>query len=141
MNNRINIEDKKLKEIPYTAPEGYFESLPDRIESRINGSGTESGGAWNRFIKPAFAMAASFGLIMMLGYGIIALSGGREGYGDTDYSSAEYALMQRLVYDIDIDDDSTFFPAEDLELSEDEIIEYLMSEDRTALYLTALNEL
>lgn len=139
MKSRINIEDKRLKEVTYTAPEGYFESLPDRIESRINGSGAESGGTWNRFIKPAFAMAASFGLILMLGYGIIALSGGGAEYDDQDFSSAEYALMQRLVYEVD--DDSTFFPAEDLELSEDEIIEYLMSEDRTALYLTALNEL
>lgn len=138
MNNRINIEDKRLKEIPYTTPEGYFESLPDRIESRINGSGAESGGAWSRFIKPAFAMAASFGLILMLGYGIIALSGNAGSEGP-DYSSAEYALMKRLVYEED--DDSTFFPEEDYELSEDEIIEYLMSEDRTALYLTALNEL
>lgn len=139
MNNRIDIEDKRLKEIPYTTPEGYFESLPDRIESRIDGSGAEDGGAWNRFIKPAFAMAASFGLILILGYGIIALSGWNAGSENPDYSSAEYALMKRLVYEED--DDSTFFPDEDYELSEDEIIEYLMSEDRTTLYLTALNDL
>lgn len=139
MNSRIDIEDKRLKEIPYTTPEGYFESLPDRIESRINGSVTGSGGAWDRFIKPALAMAASFGLILMLGYGIMALSGAGAGNDELDFGSTEYALMQRLVYDEDYD--STFFPAENYELSEDEIIEYLMSEDRTALYLTALNEL
>ncbi|MGQ7870829.1 hypothetical protein [Sunxiuqinia sp. sy24] len=55
---------------PFKVPEGYFDSLEDRIEARINGETEEvsSQGKLIRMLKPLLAMAASFALIFMLVY-------------------------------------------------------------------------
>lgn len=138
MNNRINIDNQSLKQIPFSVPEGYFDSLPDKIEARISGN-TAPSGAWDRFIKPAFAMAAAFCFICALGYGVMTLSVGNGAMGESEFDNpTEYAMMKRLVYGDA--EDSSFLMDEDYELNDDEIIEYLMAEDRTTLYLTALNE-
>ncbi|WP_299584191.1 hypothetical protein [uncultured Sunxiuqinia sp.] len=55
---------------PFKVPEGYFDSLEDRIEARIakETEQVSSQGKLIRMLKPVLAMAASFALIFMLVY-------------------------------------------------------------------------
>lgn len=55
---------------PFKVPEGYFDSLEDRIEARISEETEQvsSQGKLIRMLKPVLAMAASFALIFLLVY-------------------------------------------------------------------------
>lgn len=127
-----DIEDKSLKINPYTVPDGYFGSLDTRIMGRIGGLGTEGFGVWERYFKPALGMALSFALVFAIGFGIMKLTGREDG---ADFMSLdEYDMMKAVVYNVS-DEDS---PATaDNALTEDEVVEYLMCEDRVMLYLAA----
>lgn len=133
-----DIEDKSLKINPYTVPEGYFGSLEGRIMERIGGCGAEGSGhgvpgVWERFFKPALGMALSFALVFAIGIGIMKLAGREDG---SDFMSLdEYDMMKAVVYNGSGEDSSSV--AADEKLTEDEVVEYLMCEDRVMLYLAA----
>lgn len=128
-----DIEDKSLKINPYTVPEGYFGSLEGRIMERIGGLGTEGSGVWERYFKPALGMALSFALVFAIGIGIMKLAGREDG---SDFMSLdEYDMMKAVVYNGSGEDSSSV--AADEKLTEDEVVEYLMCEDRVMLYLAA----
>lgn len=132
-----DIEDKSLKINPYTVPEGYFGSLEGRIMERIGGCGAEGSGhgvpgVWERFFKPALGMALSFALVFAIGFGIMKLTGREDG---ADFMSLdEYDMMKAVVYNVSDEDSSA---TSDNALTEDEVVEYLMCEDRVMLYLAA----
>lgn len=133
MDDKIrDIEDKSLKINPYTVPEGYFGSLDTRIMGRIGGLGTEGSGVWERYFKPALGMALSFALVFAIGFGIMKLTGREDG---ADFMSLdEYDMMKAVVYNVSDEDSSA---TSDNALTEDEVVEYLMCEDRVMLYLAA----
>ncbi|MBO8481079.1 MAG: hypothetical protein IAC87_00860 [Muribaculum sp.] len=138
MDDKIrDIEDKSLKINPYTVPEGYFGSLEGRIMERIGGCGAEGSGhgvpgVWERFFKPALGMALSFALVFAIGFGIMKLTGREDG---ADFMSLdEYDMMKAVVYNVSDEDSSA---TSDNALTEDEVVEYLMCEDRVMLYLAA----
>lgn len=132
-----DIEDKSLKINPYTVPDGYFGSLDTRIMGRIGGCGAEGSGhgvpgVWERFFKPALGMALSFALVFAIGFGIMKLTGREDG---ADFMSLdEYDMMKAVVYNVSDEDSSA---TSDNALTEDEVVEYLMCEDRVMLYLAA----
>ena len=132
-----DIEDKSLKINPYTVPDGYFGSLEGKIMERIGGCGAEGSGhgvpgVWERFFKPALGMALSFALVFAIGFGIIKLAGREDG---SDFMSLdEYDMMKAVVYNVSDEDSSA---TSDNALTEDEVVEYLMCEDRVMLYLAA----
>lgn len=127
-----DIEDKSLKINPYTVPDGYFGSLDTRIMGRIGGLGTEGSGVWERYFKPALGMALSFALVFAIGFGIMKLTGREDG---ADFMSLdEYDMMKAVVYNGSGEDSSA---TSDNALTEDEVVEYLMCEDRVMLYLAA----
>lgn len=138
MDDKIrDIEDKSLKINPYTVPEGYFGSLEGRIMERIGGCGAEGSchgvpGVWERYFKPALGMALSFALVFAIGFGIMKLTGREDG---ADFMSLdEYDMMKAVVYNVSDEDSSA---TSDNALTEDEVVEYLMCEDRVMLYLAA----
>lgn len=133
MEDKIkDIEDKSLKINPYTVPDGYFGSLDTRIMGRIGGLGTEGSGVWERYFKPALGMALSFALVFAIGVGIMKLAGREDG---SDFMSLdEYDMMKAVVYNGSDEDSSA---TSDNALTEDEVVEYLMCEDRVMLYLAA----
>lgn len=138
MDDKIrDIEDKSLKINPYTVPEGYFGSLEGRIMECIGGCGAEGSGhgvpgVWERFFKPALGMALSFALVFAIGFGIMKLTGREDG---ADFMSLdEYDMMKAVVYNVSDEDSSA---TSDNALTEDEVVEYLMCEDRVMLYLAA----
>jgi len=73
MNEKKNIGNalqNRPSKPPFRVPDGYFDTLEDRIEARIadESSPVSSKGKLIRMMKPMLAMAASFALIFMLVY-------------------------------------------------------------------------
>lgn len=74
MNETNNIlEQSTARENPFTVPEGYFFSVEDSIGSRIAQLEHES--RLMSVLKPAVLMAAMFGLIFFMGYGMLSVTG------------------------------------------------------------------
>lgn len=73
MNNRDNIwsgGENESAHSPFKVPDGYFETLEERIEARM-ASETKSistKGKVIRMIKPILGLAASFALVLLLVY-------------------------------------------------------------------------
>ena len=64
-----NIKSSHLKKNPFLVPSGYFEALPGEVSQRI-----EDRVPWSyKMIRSQLALAASFLLIIGLGYGLINL--------------------------------------------------------------------
>ena len=77
-------------------------------------------------------MALSFALVFAIGFGIMKLTGREDG---ADFMSLdEYDMMKAVVYNVSDEDSSA---TSDNALTEDEVVEYLMCEDRVMLYLAA----
>ena len=119
---------------PFRVPEGYFESLEDRLAARIAAeeAGTPKGSrrVWQA-LKPALMMAAMFAIIFGMGYGALSLTHTLDrGTGTpavSDYASLEEELIRSsslLNYyqsDFQVDD-------EDAEIDEESLISYLSTE-------------
>lgn len=128
------------KQNPYTVPEGYFDSLQEKIRSRIENGEKDafSADALNRFVKPALGMAAAFGLVFAIGFTIMKLSSGYSSDNFSDMMSIEEYDMMRAAVINGFDDDST--TTADNDLTDEEVVEYLLGEDRVMLYLAATND-
>ena len=74
--NRLDIlEEERMKQIPFTTPENYFESLEERIAEKVFPS--EKKGWWTslgKVLKPAIGLAASFLIVAGLGWGVMRLT-------------------------------------------------------------------
>ena len=74
--NRLDIlEEERMKQIPFTTPENYFESLEERIAEKVFPS--EKKGWWtslSKVLKPAIGLAASFLIVAGLGWGVMRLT-------------------------------------------------------------------
>jgi len=75
MNDRKR-EMKKLEDIEkkniYTTPEGYFDQLPDKIQSRIQNQDQKRRQIW---MNPALRYAAAAAIILLVGwFGIFRMS-------------------------------------------------------------------
>ena len=74
--NRLDIlEEEGMKQIPFTTPENYFESLEERIAEKVFPS--EKKGWWTslgKVLKPAIGLAASFLIVAGLGWGVMRLT-------------------------------------------------------------------
>lgn len=143
MNNQQNIDDNpQLKRNPFKAPEGYLESLDERIislvvidrEEEVREAVTPSlGRRWFGILKPALLLACTFGVIFGMGYGVLRLTDTLNRPSDTDESY--YAKMienglirinfidsveEDLEYD-DLDDEEPVF-------DEDTVVSWLASQ-------------
>lgn len=73
MTNKDNILPGRKNDSPrspFKVPDGYFETLEERIEARIvsETEGISTKGKVIRMIKPILGLAASFALILLLAY-------------------------------------------------------------------------
>lgn len=92
-DNRDILEREDMKSNPFGTPAGYFESLEDSLWARINGgegisvdeavqkagiAGGASKGtkgiAWKHIFRSTASLAASFALILALGYGVMEIT-------------------------------------------------------------------
>ena len=84
MNHQQNIDDNpQLKRNPFKTPEGYLESLEEKILSLAGIAQNEEAqevvtslrrGRWFGVLKPALLLACTFGVIFGMGYGVLRLT-------------------------------------------------------------------
>ena len=75
-NEKYDMNNPDLKKNPFRVPEGYFDSLEDRIREKIAEEESISSEKPKKFyfhIKSAVSMAASLLLLFGLGYGIMTV--------------------------------------------------------------------
>ena len=65
-----NITHPHFKSNPFRVPNGYFDSLPVEVGQKID---FQKRFSFRRILGPQLALAASFALMITLGYGIIRL--------------------------------------------------------------------
>ncbi len=113
--NRDILEREDMKSNPFGTPAGYFESLEDSLWARINGgegisvdeaaqkAGTAGGAskgtkgiAWKHIFRSTASLAASFALILALGYGVIEIT-----------KKAATADNEKVVAVSQVEDDTT----------------------------------
>ncbi|MBQ7773771.1 MAG: hypothetical protein IJ383_06870 [Bacteroidales bacterium] len=109
------LERGNLKENPFGVPSGYFSSMQDEVMAKISAipvvppqqyeADEAPHAGFMTYFKPAFAMAAMFGIIFGLGYGAMKITGTY-----TDDGSVQGTLVSANASD---------------ELSEDEVISIL----------------
>ena len=116
----------------FRMPEGYFETLEDRLMARIAEEAAPQPKArrvWT-VIKPALALAATFALIFGMGYGVLSLTHTLDdGIGSTDvqgYASAEEELIQPSSVITYYQTDDPAEPEE--EIDEETLVSFLASE-------------
>jgi len=63
----------ELNSNPFKMPDGYLESLESSIHEKINPEKPVKKG-WAPVLKPVLFMAAMFGIIFGMGYGVMALT-------------------------------------------------------------------
>ena len=133
MNEQKDIlESARQAGQPFKVPEGYFESLEDRLMARISAESApqpKARGVWT-VLKPALALAATFALIFGMGYGVLSLTHTLDGGRAADvqgYASAEEELIRHssVITYYQSDD-----PAEETEeeIDEETLVAFLASE-------------
>ena len=100
--NRLDIlEEERMKQVPFTTPENYFESLEDRIAEKVFPS--EKKGWWTslgKVLKPALTLAASFLIVAGLGWGVMRLTQTARGdLAQNAENTEEGQMLDSLVKD------------------------------------------
>lgn len=140
MKNRKEIEDVLQKKFPYKVPDGYFSALEDELAKKIKAKEDYENNSLLTKLKPAFAMVATFAIILGLGYGVMTAT---KNLGNRSYSTeAENVIGMENVLEEAVEDYSLIETIEqiyyleqadtlssDMENLEEELINnYLLSE-------------
>lgn len=143
MNEQYNItDDPHLKSNPFKAPEGYLESLEEKILSLagiVQGEAAEevvtpSGSRrWLGILKPALLLACTFGVIFGMGYGVLRLTGtlDKSPNGEDSYYAkmVEKGLIKTKFIDwIEEDLEYDDFYEEDQDFDEEEVVSWLATQ-------------
>ena len=113
----------------FRTPEGYFDSLEDRVMARIAAETAQTPSrrpVWS-VLKPALTLAAMFALIFGMGYGVLSLThtlGRDANVTATEYASAE----EEMITPASLINYYQTEPAEEPEIDEETLINYLASE-------------
>ena len=114
------MDDSKLKEKAFSLPVSYFESLEERVSSKIGK--TEKCGGFFRILKPAALLACSFVFVLLIGYGVLSLT------GTTGSDIKEAAVASQTFTDNDAEEEAIIeYLAQNLSI--EEIHEYITSEE------------
>lgn len=112
-----SLENDELRENPFRMPEGYLEDMEFSVMHRISREKAEAARpGWKAVLRPIFYMAAMFGLVFGIGYGVMALT----------HTSDR---MEEVQTDF-LADESGF------ELADDEDIDYYVNEYITVNQIT-----
>lgn len=114
-DNDILKQDGNLKEMPFSLPEGYMESLRKELKT-IPQRNTTKISIFNRII-PYVSLAAAFAMIVTIG-GFILEKTTQQDLSYEDYIVFSDDMTNTLLYDTD----ELYADA----LSDDDIIEYLI---------------
>ena len=109
------LDEPQLKEKAFIVPVSYFEGLEDRVSS-------EKGGGFVRILKPAALLACSFVFVLLIGYGVLTLTG-------TKASDFKEAVSTQTLMDENDAETEVLIEYLAQNLSIEEIQEYIVSED------------
>lgn len=69
------LETEEMRKIPFSVPEGYFDSLEDRLSESIFHKNKESWiSSLKKTLKPVMTLAASFLIVAAMGWGVMRLT-------------------------------------------------------------------
>lgn len=146
MNNTSKkslLDNPSLKENPFVMPEGYLSSLEEKVQERIHTPETRLEKIWN-ISRTSIAMAASFVLLLGVGYGVFSLtplldksgiSADNDGFtalvedGYIDYNFIDY-LYDEISLENQLNDGTLVIPDDyslsiEEGMSEKDLLEYL----------------
>ena len=125
-NENDILQSEGLKKSPFMVPEGYFNSLTDKVTANARTVERESTPAFRR-LTPYMALAASFLILVSIGGWILRkASPSMQEEGIQEWLLSEYVLPQTepfVIYDTE-----DFLEDEQEELSQEDIISYLIYE-------------
>jgi len=123
-----NLDEKYKSKNPFTVPDGYFDTLEDRVMSRMKETHRET--TLLRILKPYFGLAALFAFAMI----VVQLA--LPGLADENGTSMKKEMRQEVMV-AQTEDENIFDP--DFNPSREEIIEYLSQETDPLEFLYAEN--
>lgn len=113
-NKDILKENLKLKDMPFSVPEGYFDSFKREVCKQQPPS------LWKRFI-PYASVAASFLLIVSAGTFILEKTVSKDLMSQEDYIVFSDNMMNTISYEMDSD-----YKLAEAEINDEDIINYLI---------------
>jgi hypothetical protein len=139
MKEKFNMENKHLKENPYTVPDGYFSTLQESISERVSSSKRETR-FWN-IARPQLALVASFAVVFLIAYATINLFSPGDGNGGafaTEETQIEALYVKTSFVDFYDSSADTLYSDEEESIDPEEIVEYLSS-NTGIIYLASLD--
>jgi hypothetical protein len=132
MNEEKDIlHSPEARENPFRMPEGYLDSFEDRLMARIAAEEKPAVSRTVRFwtvLKPVLTLAAMFALIFGMGYGVLSLTRTLGNKPGTDAPASYATAEEEMIRPASLINYYQTGPAEEPELDEDAILDYLASE-------------
>ena len=116
------LKDPKLKETPFTVPEGYFSTFKESVFLKEHSTIVTHQNKSRRYI----AIAASFTLLLGVGMGALKGLNKTDGYDDMDFM---------VLSDMSAENYYDLLSYDDTELTEEDIIQYLIESGEDIDYI------
>lgn len=102
-NTNDILEDKALKQNPYSVESSYFEFIGSRVNDKIDNP-VATNRIWN-VAKPAILLACSFLIIFGIGYGTLSLTNtlGNGRSENTELAEESFDDFMQELYNADLD--------------------------------------
>lgn len=88
MKPKNYIEDARMKENPFSVPNGYFNEMKTQVAEKISASGSSPKTGFITVIRPQLAMASAFAIIFFIGYAALTIFTPRVSDSDVSTLSA-----------------------------------------------------
>lgn len=134
MKSRNELEDVLKKEFPYRVPDGYFSTLEEELVKKIRAKDRAQRGTLLTKLKPAFALVASFAIIVGIGYGVLTATKGLSNRTTPQGSNGMAGMESFIEGSLLTESDSLATTGNTLE--EELIDNYLLSEITLVTLLT-----
>lgn len=126
------VSSRERTDNPFRMPEGYLESLEDRLMARIAAETSEQNKqrpVW-RILKPALSLAAMFALVFGMGYGVLSLTHTLDRSAGAADLSGYATVEEELIRPVSLIDyyQTDSIAEESTELDEETVANYLASE-------------
>ena len=132
--NKDILRNPEMKKTPYSVPEGYFDSLKTQVR-KYAGPHQVPVNIWSR-LAPYAGIAAMFLFILLLGKTFVRQEASSEAITSEADSYEDYIVFSDVSSDISM----RYLAEENIEIYEEDIIEYLIYIGATEKYIATDNE-
>ena len=139
MKEKFNMENKHLRENPYSVPEGYFNNLQDTISERV-ASGKRGSSFWS-VARPQLALVTSFAIIFLVAYATINIfspGNAEETIVVSESDPVEGLHIKTSFVDFYDSTADSLYTDEEKEVDPEEIVDYL-STNTGLIYLASID--